>query len=136
MTEGEGLRELVDYRLERARETYADAKILAEHDRWNSAINRLYYASYYAVTALLLHRGVTQTTHNGAKRNFSLHFITSGKLEREHGVIYSRLFNWRQKSDYDDLFDFTDEKVSPYFQPVAALIDAVAAIIESERSEG
>lgn len=33
MTEGGGLRELVDYRLEQARETYADAKILAEHGR-------------------------------------------------------------------------------------------------------
>lgn len=88
------------------------------------------------MTALLLQRGVTQTTHNGAKRNFSLHFIASGKMEREHGIIYSRLFNWRQKSDYDDLFDFTEEKVVPYFQPFAALIDAVAAIIELERSEG
>lgn len=44
--------ELVNYRLHRAKKTFEDAKILAEKFRWNSAINRLYYSSYYAVTAL------------------------------------------------------------------------------------
>jgi uncharacterized protein (UPF0332 family) len=43
--------ELVKYRLQRAIDTLEDAKILADNQRWNSSINRLYYASYYAVTA-------------------------------------------------------------------------------------
>ena len=39
--------------------------------------------------------------------------------------MYSQLFTWRQKGDYADLFDFTEEKVSPYFDPVERLIDLV-----------
>ena len=46
--------DLIKYRLLRARDTLDDARILAEKDKWNSTINRLYYASYYAVMALLL----------------------------------------------------------------------------------
>ena len=39
-------KDLIYYRLARARETLEDAKLLAEKQRWNSAINRLYYAAY------------------------------------------------------------------------------------------
>jgi len=121
--------ELVKYRLFRAKETFDDAKILAEKFRWNSAINRLYYASYYAVTALLINEGITSTTHNGAKSKFSEHFILTKKVSKELGRIYSQLFTWRQKGDYDDLFDFTEEKVKPYFVPVEELIQTVETLI-------
>ncbi len=44
--------------------------------------------------------------------------------------MYSQLFTWRQKGDYTDLFDFTEEKVVPYFDPVEKLI----ALVEQEVS--
>jgi uncharacterized protein (UPF0332 family) len=37
--------DLIKYRLFRAKDTLDDAKILAERHKWNSTINRLYYAS-------------------------------------------------------------------------------------------
>lgn len=118
-------KDLINYRLERAKETLEDAKLLAEKQRWNSAINRLYYAAYYAVIALLLKENITSTTHNGAKTKFSEHFIKTGLYPTEFGRIYSQLFTWRQKGDYADLFDFTEEKVTPYFEPVEKLIELV-----------
>lgn len=66
--------DLIEYRLFRAKDTLDDAKILAEKNKWNSAINRLYYASYYAVTALLLNADLKPSTHNGVKSNFTEHF--------------------------------------------------------------
>ena len=118
-------KDLINYRLERAKETLEDAKLLSEKQRWNSAINRLYYAAYYAVIALLLKENITSTTHNGAKTKFSEHFIKTGLYPTEFGRIYSQLFTWRQKGDYADLFDFTEEKVTPYFEPVEKLIELV-----------
>lgn len=117
--------DLINYRLERSRETLEDAKLLAEKHRWNSAINRLYYAAYYAVIALLLKENYRATNHNGAKTQFSEQFIKTGLFPKEFGRIYSQLFTWRQKGDYADLFDFTEEKVTPYFEPVEKLIKMV-----------
>lgn len=116
------MNELVRYRLLRAKETLEDAKLLAEKGRWNSAINRLYYAMYYAVTALLLKEGYQSTTHNGVKTQFSEHFIKTGNFSLDIGKTYAQLFTWRQKGDYADLFDFTEEKVEPYFEPVEKFI--------------
>jgi uncharacterized protein (UPF0332 family) len=50
--------EYIRYRLERAWDTFDDAKILVANKKWNSTINRLYYALYYAVIALLLKNGL------------------------------------------------------------------------------
>ena len=110
--------DLINYRIARAKDTFDDALILAEKEKWNSTINRLYYATYYAVIALLLDIDLKPTTHNGAKSNFSEYFIKTGKIDPKYGKMYSQLFTWRQKGDYDDLFDFHKDKVMPYFEPV------------------
>lgn len=67
--------DLISYRLSRSKDTFDDATILADKERWNSAINRLYYSAYYAVIAILLKYDLKPTTHNGAKSAFSEHFI-------------------------------------------------------------
>lgn len=121
--------DLIRYRLTRAIDTLTDAEILAEKERWNSTINRLYYAAYYAVMALLMEADIKPTTHNGAKSKFSESFIKTGKINKKYGKVYSQLFTWRQKGDYDDLFDFDREKVMPYFKPVGELISMIEKIL-------
>lgn len=121
--------DLIKYRLLRARDTYEDAQILAHRKKWNSTINRLYYSAYYAVMALLLFSELKPATHNGAKSNFTEHFIKTERIPKEFGKIYSQLFTWRQKGDYDDLFDFEEEKVIPYFEPVKRLINLIDEIV-------
>jgi len=121
--------DLIKYRLLRAKDTFEDAQILAEKNKWNSTINRLYYSVYYAVIALLLDSGLKPTTHNGAKSNFSEYFILTKKIPTELGKIYSQLFTWRQKGDYDDLFDFDKDKVMPYFKPAKELIEIIEKIL-------
>ncbi len=122
-------KDLIKYRIARARDTLEDAQILADREKWNSAINRLYYAAYYAVIALLLSADLKPTTHNGAKSKFSEHFVKTGKIDKEYGKIYSQLFTWRQKGDYVDMFDFQKDNVIPYFEPVKNLISAVENLI-------
>lgn len=122
--------DLINYRLERAQDTYEDALILREREKWNSIVNRLYYSAFYAVSALLLDSDLQPTTHTGAKSNFSEHFIKSGKIDKKFGKIYSQLFSWRQKGDYADLFDFDKEIVEPYFEPVKEFIDLIKNILD------
>ena len=124
--------DLIKYRIDRAKDTYDDAQILAEKEKWNSTINRLYYSAYYAVMALLLDSDLKPATHNGAKSNFSEYFIKTGKIDKEYGKMYSQLFTWRQKGDYDDLFDFKKDKVLPYFEPVKGLISIIENLIENK----
>ena len=118
----------INYRIARAKDTYDDALILSEREKWNSTINRLYYATYYALMALLLDSDLKPTTHNGAKSNFSEYFIKTGKIDSKYGKMNAQLFTWRQKGDYDDLFDFSRDKVIPYFEPVNDFISLIESM--------
>lgn len=103
---------LVDYRLQRAKETLAEADSLIESAFYNAAVNRLYYACYYAVIALLIKHNITAQTHQGVKQMFSLHFIVNGKIEKQYSLFYGRLFNDRISSDYDDFVQYDEEMVA------------------------
>lgn len=89
----------IKYRLDRAIETLNDAKVLFHSKSWNSCINRLYYASYYAVTALLLKNKYETNTHRGVKSQFGLHFIKTEIVSKEYGKLFSDLADWRYKGD-------------------------------------
>ncbi len=58
----ENQQDYISYRLQKADESFADAELLAENGRWNSVVNRLYYASFYSVISLLLSRGMVSTS--------------------------------------------------------------------------
>lgn len=62
--------EIVKYRIERARETYREVEVLIANEFWNGAVNRLYYACFYAVIALLIQNGIDTQTHVGARQMF------------------------------------------------------------------
>jgi uncharacterized protein (UPF0332 family) len=71
--------DLIKYRLLRSKDTFEDAQILADRQKWNSTINWLYYFAYYAVMALLLFSDLKPATHSGAKSNFTEYFIKNRK---------------------------------------------------------
>ena len=60
--------ELFEYRLSKAYDTLKDATILANSKRWNSCVNCLYYACFYAVLALLMKDGKSSSKHTGSYR--------------------------------------------------------------------
>lgn len=122
----------IKYRLERAFETLNDAKVLIQSKSWNSCINRLYYASYYAVTALLLKHNFETNTHRGVKSQFSLHFIKTEIISKEYGQLFSDLVDWRHKGDYGDLFNFDEQTVAPLIEPVEEFIKLLKKKIITE----
>jgi uncharacterized protein (UPF0332 family) len=113
------------YRIEKAEEAYEVAVLLIANQKWNAAINRLYYAVYYAVSGLLAKSEIETKTHAGVKTQFLLHFVKTGKIEMRLGKLYSDLFDWRQKGDYGDFFDFKEEEVVPLLEPTRALINSI-----------
>jgi len=107
--------EYVQYRIETAYKTYEAAKVLADNGFWNSAVNRLYYALFYAVNALLVFSEIPTKSHSATKSQFSMHFIKTGRLDKRYGRLLSQLFDWRQKGDYENVFDYDQKVVEPLF---------------------
>jgi len=115
----------IKYRFQRAEESLDDAFILIENKKWNTAINRLYYSCFYAVIALLLKNNIETRTHDGARTKFSNEFIKTGKLDKKYGKLFSKLFDYRQKGDYGDLFDFDEIIVLPLVDQVKDFVSVI-----------
>jgi len=84
--------ELVKYRIRKARETFSEVDLHVENKLWNTAVNRLYYACYYAVIALLVDRDIHAQTHSGVRQMFGLHFVKSVLLIRNQ-VSFIQIFS-------------------------------------------
>lgn len=61
-----------------------EADLLRTGDYFNAVVNRLYYACYYAASALLLNHHIEANTHNGVKTQLSMHFVRTGLFDLEH----------------------------------------------------
>jgi uncharacterized protein (UPF0332 family) len=104
------LGDLIQYRIEKALETLAEAKIMAESGHWNTCINRLYYCCFYSVNALLIKNNLSSKKHTGVKSLFNKEFVNKGIVPVEISLIYNELFNLRHESDYEDFYQ-ADEKL-------------------------
>lgn len=122
--------EYVHYRLKRAFETLNEVETLIGLAYWNTAMNRLYYAAFYAVSALLAKHNLNAQSHSGIRQKFGEYFIKAGIIEAAHGRLFSELFDKRQKGDYNDFFDYDKESVTKLFPQTKDLIQVVAGLIE------
>jgi len=68
---------------------------------YGSAINRAYYAVFYAANALLVTRGVARGKHSGVIAAFREHFVKPGFIEAEYSRIYGRVMDDWHVSDYE-----------------------------------
>ncbi len=98
---------LIEYRISRAKEALDDALYLAKEERWNSVVNRLYYACFYITVALLVKHNLPHKTHTGTKSQLNLHFAKTGLITKKMRIFYNRLFFERNTGDYDE-FVYTE----------------------------
>lgn len=122
-------KELVDYRIRRALETLGEVNLHIENELWNTAINRLYYACYYAVIALLISKGIKTQTHAGVRQMFGLHFMKTGLIDKESGSFFSNIFDERLTGDYDDFIVYTKEDILELLKPAKDLIEEIQKLL-------
>ena len=123
---------LILYRLERAHEALKEADILLEQGHTNTYVNRLYYACFYAVSALLLTKDLSSARHSGIRALFHQNFVTLGTIKIELGQLYDKLFRNRQKGDYADFVRFKVDEVRPWFEETKQFVESIENIVKKE----
>ena len=86
--------------LSKSKETLQSAEKNVEINELATAQNRLYYAVFYAVSALAQKNNFAASKHSQLKGWFSREFIKTNRLDKKYGKLYFKLFESRQKSDY------------------------------------
>lgn len=132
MSNEENLKEIIRYWIEKAEESFNAANDEMRAGRLSFSVNRIYYACFYVVSAVLLQEKLRFKKHSGVRATFHQHLVKSGLISREHGQLYDELFEARQRGDYIELVHFEKEQVEGWLQGAKKFIDAAKLLIKSE----
>ena len=126
---------LVALELKKAHETYDEIGILIAANRLNGAANRMYYAVFHAVCALLLYDGIQVNTHRGSHALFSQHYIKTGLLPREYGQLYNQLQTMREESGYNCAYDVDIDELQQRLEPAKQMIEDIENHLKQDNVE-
>ena len=123
---------LIQYRIEQAKETIEEAKLLLEHDKFRAAVNRIYYGMFYMLLALGLKYHFETSKHTQLIGWFNGTFIKVGTIPREYGKIIQKAFEIRNQSDYETTLILTKEDVLKKYEDMQDFINTLENFILSE----
>jgi uncharacterized protein len=113
--------------------TLEEAEALFSAGFTNGAVNRIYYACFYAVSALLHTEGYSSSKHSGVMSLFNRHWIAPELLPREMGKFYRTLFDERQQGDYTTVRDFEPVEVKAWLGEARSFVDQIKAWISEHK---
>ncbi len=127
MTQGKSYKkDLIQYRLESAREMLRDARVLKENGGSPvSIVNRAYYSVFYAALALLVTVDTEPSKHAGVLAKFDELFVREGIFPKEMSRILHHAFDMRQAGDYQKSRVITREQAVEVLSSAEKFVKAI-----------
>ena len=125
-------RELGEYWLEKAERSYKAAKNEYNEGNYDFCVNRLYYAVFYAVSAVLIIRGQNYKKHTAVRAAVHRDFVKPGTISVEFGKLYDSLLRDREEADYVAFVEFDPEVVKEELNMSRKFIDKFKEIFKEE----
>lgn len=119
---------IVAFRLEKAKTSLHQAEVNIDMGFVEVSANRLYYATYYAVSALLIANGLKAHTHGGIISIFGQHFVRTNIIKKDDGRLYTQLFSYRLKGDYEDNYNLDIDEIKPLLEPAREFISRITEL--------
>ncbi len=122
----------INYRLERANETIGEAESNLNLNYLKLTVNRIYYAMFYVVEALLLTKDISSSKHSGVRSFFHKDFIKEGLVDIKYGEFYDEMFNKREAGDYEvKPVKFTKEEVELWLNYAKEFVREINKLTEN-----
>ncbi len=121
--------DFIAYRINRAKETISEVQKHIDNCYWNTAINRMYYACFYALSALFIKYNIETSSHSGVRFLFGQHFVKTGIIDRDMAKHFTDLFEKRQKGDYNDFFDYDQETVLRLYPKSKKFVELIESLL-------
>lgn len=118
-------KDLCIYRINSALETLEVARECIVGKHYKDAINRSYYASFYAVKAVLAMEGTDFKRHKDVVAYFNKNYVATEIFDKMLGRKLANFQQTRESSDYDDFFLASKEEAEIQCKSAENIIDTV-----------
>lgn len=126
---------LTDYRLGQSLEALDDAEHLLKSQRYRAAVNRLYYAAFYAAMASLLIKRLQYAKHSAVIAFFDKEFIKTNILPKAFSRTLHLAFSERQQDDYIPFVEIDPQEVERLSMDVRKMIEGICEYIKNNALE-
>ena len=124
---------MITLELDNSAKTWGQMEVQVNNGVWEMAANRLYYALFHAVSALLINDKHQVGTHRGAVNQFSLYYVKTGIFSKDEGRLYSNIQKLREDGDYNCYIDVEQKDVEGYIEPTRQLIEKIRKYIAEKQ---
>ena len=132
---GENILALVQYRLQQADDAMRAGHVLLDQELFGDAVNRAYYAMFYAVLALLVTKQLGTSKHQGAISLFDREFVRAGVFDRELSAWLHMAFDMRLNADYKELVAISHDEVVMALQHATSFVSHVKTYLSQLLTE-
>ena len=126
------VKDLCMYRMKSALESLEVTMVCIEGKHYKDAINRSYYASFYAIKAVLALEGTDFKRHKDVVAYFNKNFVATEIFEKKIGRFLANLQQTRETSDYDDFFIASKEDAETQYSNAKNIIEAVEKYLKDK----
>lgn len=123
---------LAGYWMDKAHESVRAARVLLGANIVSASMSRLYYAVFYAVSALFIARGVKYSKHSAIQAAFHRDLVRPGTVPKDMGALYDRMSNARQEGDYKAFTNFGLDDVTAELVEVERFVQLFHALLREE----
>jgi uncharacterized protein (UPF0332 family) len=116
--------------LTKASEKLESARIMYENARYDDAVSRTYYAAFHAMTAALLSKNLSFSSHGQLIGAFNREFIKTGIFPKDFTVIIQALFDDRQIGDYGLLVKMSKSTAREHINEAKNMIAAIRLFLK------
>jgi hypothetical protein len=126
---------LLNINIEKSDEALKIADYAIREGALTTALNRIYYAVFYTVSAMAIKHDFITSKHAQMLGWFNKKFVYEEKIfSTELGGIYKKTYQFRQRSDYDTEYPTDIEQAKELLADAKVFIKAVRKEIDSHGS--
>ncbi|MBS3755514.1 MAG: HEPN domain-containing protein [Desulfobacterales bacterium] len=125
-------RELCKYRLQQAEEALSEARLLQNAGHFRGAINRAYYAMFYAIQVLVVYHKAKVSKHSGVISYFDREFVKPGIIDKKFSKWLHRLFDLRQDADYGVFFEPSEDHCKQAIEQAGEFVNRIQSYFENK----
>ncbi len=94
------------------------------------AVNRIYYACFYAASAVLLSENRQFSKHAGVRAAVHQYLVNANRLSMQWGQFYDQAFEDRQEADYQALTAFEGPRVHNRIHQAAEFLTEMRRLLQ------
>lgn len=125
------LKDVIRYWTEKAEDSLEAAADELNAGRLSFSVNRIYYACFYIVSAVLFQENLRFKKHSGVRAAFHQHFVKQGLINLGYGQFYDEIFEARQRGDYIELVSFEKKQINEWLQKARGFVKRVKTLIKN-----